>query len=66
MQKIEVKIWGIHSSALSEIDSKFLSKVKPCVAIGWNKVGDLSKIPADREIFKEIISKGWLSRSYHN
>ena len=59
MDKTEVKIWGIHAGALGEIDSKFLSKSKPCVAIGWSEVGNLSKIPADREKFKEKLVKAY-------
>lgn len=59
MQKSELKIWGIHAGALGEIDSKFLSKTKPCIAIGWDKVGDLSKIPTDREKFKESLVKAY-------
>lgn len=59
MQKPEVKVWGIHAGALGEVDSKFLSKSKPCVAIGWDEVGDLSKIPAERENFKEKIFKAY-------
>jgi restriction system protein len=59
MEKMEVKSWGIHAGALGEIDSKFLSKSKPCVAIGWSKVGDLSKISVDREKFKEKLVKAY-------
>lgn len=59
MQKTEVRMWGIHAGALGEIDSKFLSKTKPCVAIGWDGVGDLSKISADRESFKLQIVKAY-------
>ncbi|MCX7921453.1 MAG: restriction endonuclease [Clostridia bacterium] len=59
MQKTEVKVWGIHAGALGEIDSKFLSKTTPCIAIGWSEVGDLGKIPADREKFKERLVKGY-------
>lgn len=55
MKKAEIKIWGIHAGMMGEVDSKFLSRVRPCVAIGWPKVGDLSKIPADREKFKEKL-----------
>lgn len=59
MEKVEVKIWGIHAGALGEIDSKFLSNTKPCVAIGWSDVGDLSKIPIDREKFKDKLVKAY-------
>ncbi|MCX7747333.1 MAG: restriction endonuclease [Clostridia bacterium] len=55
----EVKVWGIHAGALGEVDSKFLSKAKPCIAIGWANVGDLSKISSDREDFKERLAKAY-------
>ena len=39
----EKKVWGIHTSD----DHLFLKS--SVIAIGWEKIGDLSKIPADRE-----------------
>jgi restriction system protein len=57
MSEIEMRIWGIHAGSLGEVDSTFLNEVTPCVAIGWDKVGDLSKISADRENFKTIVTK---------
>lgn len=59
MEKVEVKIWGIHAGALGEIDSKFLNKSKPCVAIGWDAVGDFSRIPAERDNFKEMLVQAY-------
>ena len=53
----ETRTWGIHAGALGEIDKTFLSKNTPCIAIGWDKLGDLSKIPPDRESFKEKLVK---------
>lgn len=52
-------IWGIHAGALGQIDKYFLSKTNPCVAIGWHKVGDFSKIKNDREGFKEALVKAY-------
>lgn len=58
MEKKESKIWGIHAGVLGdEIDSKFLNKTKPFIAIGWADLGDLKKIPEDREKFKERLLK---------
>lgn len=59
MEVKEMKVWGIHAGSLGEVDSKFLSKSKPCIAIGWNKVGDFKKIPADRESFKGSLIKAY-------
>ena len=41
------KVWGIHTLD----DLLFLNK--SVIAIGWERMGDLSAIPADREAFKK-------------
>ena len=49
----ERPIWGIHMGrdhATRPIDEGY-------IAIGWSHVGDLAKIPNDREAFKAIIAK---------
>ena len=43
----EKKIWGIHTKD----DNMFLQK--DVIAIGWKEMGDLSKIDANRDAFKE-------------
>ena len=43
----EKRIWGIHTKD----DNMFLQK--DVIAIGWKDMGDLSKIGATREDFKE-------------
>lgn len=43
----EKRIWGIHTKD----DNMFLQK--SVIAIGWKDMGDLSKIEASREAFKE-------------
>lgn len=43
----EKKVWGIHTKD----DNLFLQK--DVIAIGWKEIGDLSKIDAEREAFKE-------------
>lgn len=43
----KIKVWGIHSLD----DNLFLKN--NVIAIGWSEMGDLSKIPANREAFKE-------------
>ena len=49
----EKKIWGIHTMD----DNLFL--YKNVIAIGWSKMGDLSKIEASRETFKEKYIKAY-------
>jgi restriction system protein len=49
-------VWGIHAGAQGEADNLFLKT--PCVALGWDKVGDLSKIVNDREAFKTALMSG--------
>lgn len=70
----EKRIWGIHTQ-----DDKLFLKDN-IVAIGWQELGDLSKIPEDREAFKEKYSQiypdankgsvaacvGMLFRYYHD
>ena len=43
----KIKVWGIHTLD----DNLFLKN--NVIAIGWGEMGDLSKIPANREAFKE-------------
>ena len=43
----EKRIWGIHTKD----DNLFLQK--DVIAIGWKEIGDLSKIKAERDAFKE-------------
>lgn len=44
-------IWGIHAGRTGDADFLFLEQ--NCVAIGWDAMGDLSKLPPDREAFKQ-------------
>ena len=48
----EKRIWGIHTKD----DNMFLQK--SVIAIGWKDMGDLSKIEASREAFKEHYNAG--------
>src|SRR5262245_56480147 len=50
-------IWGIHGGKTGDADSLFLKKNS--VAIGWAKIGDLSKIASDREAFKAAVAKSY-------
>lgn len=44
-----VTLWGVHSKN----ESIFINENDPEIAIGWEAMGDLSKIPADREAFRK-------------
>lgn len=50
MANEEKKIWGIHTRD----DNLFLKD--NLIAIGWHEMGDLSKIEATRDTFKEKYS----------
>lgn len=43
----EKRVWGIHTKD----DNLFLQK--DVIAIGWKEIGNLSKIKAERDAFKE-------------
>jgi restriction system protein len=47
----EAALWGIHAGRTGDADALFLKH--GCIAIGWNDMGDLSQLPADREAFKQ-------------
>jgi hypothetical protein len=49
----ERPIWGIHMGkghARRPIDESY-------IAIGWSKMGNLAKLPADRDDFKKAVAK---------
>jgi restriction system protein len=48
-------LWGIHAGSAGNADSLFLKK--GLIAIGWDEVGDLSKIEGGRESFKKAVAK---------
>lgn len=47
----DITIWGIHAGAAGEADELFQKKA--LVALGWPEQSDLSKLPPDREAYKE-------------
>lgn len=47
--------WGIHAGKTGDADSLFLNSNHPCIAIGWDAMGDLSGIADDREAFKKRL-----------
>jgi restriction system protein len=49
----ENTLWGIHAGRTGDADSLFLKK--NLVALGWHEVGDVGRLSADREAFKEKV-----------
>jgi restriction system protein len=49
----EKTIWGIHGGRTGDADTLFLKK--NLIALGWHAMGDLSRLKADREVFKNAI-----------
>ncbi len=54
MSNKEATIWGIHAGKTGDADTLFLKK--NFVALGWDKVGNLSAFKADREDFKAAVA----------
>jgi restriction system protein len=48
-------IWGIHAGRTGDADALFLKK--KCIAIGWDKMGDLAALKSDREAFKVRLTE---------
>lgn len=53
----EQSVWGIHAGRTGDADSLFLKN--NVVAIGWHEMGDMSKIPCDREMFKAAVANAY-------
>jgi len=60
MPERETTVWGIHAGVGGEADDLFLRK--SCIAIGWEKVGDLSAISPDREALKAKVAEAYPDR----
>jgi len=50
----ETILWGIHAGRTGDADSLF--QKNNVVAVGWDKIGDLSKLKSDREDFKTAVA----------
>lgn len=50
----DLQMWGIHGGRTGDADTLFLSG--NCIALGWHIIGDLSKLPANREGFKSRVA----------
>jgi restriction system protein len=53
-------LWGIHAGKTGDADRLFLTQ--NVIALGWADVGDLSKLPADREAFKARLKECYPDR----
>lgn len=53
----EETVWGIHAGKTGDAETLFLKK--SVVAIGWSKVGDLSKLGSRKDGFKEAVAKAY-------
>ncbi len=50
MPEVEQTVWGIHGGRAGDADALFLRK--NLVGLGWPELGDLSRLPGNREAFK--------------
>lgn len=57
MSTKDTAIWGIHAGKTGDADALFLKK--HVIAIGWMKMGDLSTLKADREVFKTKVLEAY-------
>src|SRR5437899_1022312 len=53
----EPTIWGIHAGKMGDADALFLEH--SYVAVGWEKLGDLSKLTADQDAFRAAVAKAY-------
>jgi restriction system protein len=53
----DTTLWGIHAGRKGEVDDTFLKK--NTLAIGWAKLGDLSKMAPSREEFKKAVADAY-------
>ncbi|MHB1329875.1 MAG: restriction endonuclease [Gemmatimonadales bacterium] len=53
----DTRIWGIHAGRSGEADDLFLSN--GLIGLGWEKIGDLSKLGATRESFKDAVRSAY-------
>jgi restriction system protein len=51
----ETTVWGIHGGRTGDADNLFRKKDR--IALGWPKMGDLSRLPASREAFKKLLAE---------
>ncbi len=52
---IDATIWGIHAGKTGDAERRFFGE--NCIALGWEEMGDLSMLGADREAFKARLTE---------
>lgn len=57
MAETDVIVWGIHGGRTGDANSLFLKQ--NCVAVGWPRIGDLSKLGNSREAFKQAVASAY-------
>jgi restriction system protein len=57
MTNNDITLWGIHAGRTGDANTLFLKK--NVIAVGWDRVGDLSKIQPDREDFKARLARAY-------
>lgn len=55
MANPDTVLWGIHAGRRGQADELFLGR--HCIALGWEELGDLSKLGDDRSGFKSLVAK---------
>ncbi|MDZ5776502.1 restriction endonuclease, partial [Stenotrophomonas maltophilia] len=50
-------VWGIHAGRTGDADALFLKQ--GCIAIGWDAMGDLSVLAADRDAFRQCYVQAY-------
>lgn len=55
MANLEQIVWGIHAGKTGDANNLFLKK--EYIALGWARMGDLSKLSADRQGFKTKLAQ---------
>ncbi len=53
----EQTMWGLHAGKTGDADTLFLKK--NFIAVGWDKLGDLSKIAPKQEAFKAVVAEAY-------
>jgi restriction system protein len=54
---LDVSVWGIRAGKTGDADNLFLQK--NYIALGWDKIGDLSKLKPDRDTFKMCVAEAY-------
>ncbi len=54
-------LWAIRGGRTGDADKLFLEGNR--IALGWEKLSDLSKLKPDRETFKKVVAAAWPEKS---